>query len=101
MSPNLLDEILTSKTGSRNAGGWSDEYEPLEYSGGQEANNILAWVKNSVSSRIKKVIMPLYSELVRPQFEYWVQFCSPQCRKDIEGVQRRAKRLMRGLEGMS
>ncbi|KAK4826726.1 hypothetical protein QYF61_010979 [Mycteria americana] len=56
----------------------------------QKTNYILVCIKRRVASRLRGMILPLYSALVRPHLEYWIQLWDPEHKKDMDLLKREA-----------
>ena len=67
----------------------------------KKANQVLGLIKRTIAQKSKDIILPLYKSLIRPHLDYCVPVWRPHLKKDItllENVQRRATKLIAGLE---
>ena len=70
----------------------------------KSANKVLGMIKRTFVSREPDIIVNLYKAFVRPHLEYCIQAWRPHLKKDIdllEGVQRRATKLINGFSDIT
>ena len=100
----LGDERLESSPTERDLGSWVDDKFNMSHQcvpAARRANHVLGCMKHSTANQSREVTVPLYTALVWPHLEYSVQFWDLQY-KDIklfECFQRRATKMVKGLEG--
>lgn len=49
----------------------------------KKTNSLLGCIRKSVASRLREVILPLISALVRPDLECWVKVWASQYKRNI------------------
>jgi len=95
----LREELIESSLAEKDLGVLVDE--KLDKSMQPRRPTVSQSITRGVANRSREVIVPLCPALVRPHLECCIQVWGPQHKKDVdllEQVQRRAMRLIRGLE---
>jgi len=70
----------------------------------KRANDIRGAINHSTTRQSKEGTIPLHLVLVRSHLEHCEEFWTSQLKKDVkehESIQRRATKLVKGLEAMS
>lgn len=62
----------------------------------KKSSGILGCIRRAVVSRLRDVLLPLYSALVRPHLDYGIQFWAPQLKNDRELLERVSCRAIEG-----
>ena len=98
----LRDDLMERSSAEKDLGVLAANRLAMSQQCALVGNGILGCIKKSLSRRLRVVILPLYSTLVRPPLEYHVQFWAPQFKKDREllTVQQRATGMICGLENL-
>ena len=53
-----------------------------------KSNKILGLIRRNIAYKGKKLIIPLYKAIVRPDLEYCIQLCRPYRKKDVDTLER-------------
>ncbi|CAM5152026.1 unnamed protein product [Natator depressus] len=67
----------------------------------KKANRMLGIIKKGIDNKTENIILPLYKSMVHPHLDYCVQMWLPHLKKDtleLEKVQKRATKIIRGME---
>ena len=67
----------------------------------QKANYILGRIKRAMANREREVFVPLYSAIVRPHLEYYIQARGPSTKKTQSSWNKSRQGPLRSSEGWS
>ncbi|KAK4827700.1 LOW QUALITY PROTEIN: hypothetical protein QYF61_020978 [Mycteria americana] len=101
----LGDDVIESSLAEKDLGVLMDKKLDMSQQcalAAQKANGILGCIKRSMASRLREVILPLYSALTSPGvLPPALELSAQEDMELLERVQRRAMKMIRGLEHLS